>query len=154
MSRDSAKIQHKQMKYAVKDGSSKKTRLVSRLADVPVLTYGAESNFLDFKKKFVTKAKVDFKDLGRLFDLDEYFVPPAIFIDEEVLTDEMDPHGFHRKVIDTEVVDRTRLIAAMKNNRGALYALLKGQLSPEGEDAIKLREGYDAMDEANDPLLL
>ena len=154
MSRDSAKVQHKQMKYAVKDGSSKKTRLVSRLADVPVLTYGAESNFLDFKKKFVTKAKVDFKDLGRLFDLDEYFVPPAIFIDEEVLTDEMDPHGFHRKVIDTEVVDRTRLIAAMKNNRGALYALLKGQLSPEGEDAIKLREGYDAMDEANDPLLL
>ena len=42
----------------------------------------------------------------------------------------------------------------MKNNHGALYALLKGQLSPEGEDAIKLRAGYDDMDEANDPLLL
>ena len=155
MSRDSkAKLQHKQTKYAAKDGSTRRSIPVSRLADVPVLTYGAESNFLDFKKKFVIKAKVDFKDLGKLFDLDEYYVPPAVYIDEDMLTEEADPHGFNRKVIDTEVVDRTRHIAAMKNNHGALYALLKGQLSPEGEDAIKLRAGYDDMDEANDPLLL
>ncbi len=127
MSRDSkAKLQHKQTKYASKDGSARRSRPVSRLADVPVLTYGAESNFLDFKKKFVIKAKVDFK------------VPPAIYIDEDMLTEEADPHGFNRKVIDTEVVDRTRHIAAIKNNHGALYALLKGQLSPEGEDAIQL----------------
>ena len=119
-----------------------------------MLTYGTDSNFLEFKKKFVIKATVEYKDLGRLFELDEYYVPPAIFIDEEVLTEERDPFGFNRKVIEIEVVRRTNLIASMQENRAALYALLKGQLSIEGEDAIKQREGYDAMDEAKDPLLL
>ncbi len=92
MSRNSkAKLQHKQTKYAAKDGSTIRSRPVSRLVDVPVLTYGAESNFLDFKKKFVIKAKVDFKDLGKLFNLNEYYVPPAIFIDEDMLTEEGRP---------------------------------------------------------------
>ena len=87
---------------------------------MPVLTYGADSNFLDFKKKFITKATVEYKDLGRLFELDEYYVPPAIFIDEEVLTEERDPFGFNRKVIEIEVVRRTNLIASMKENRDGL----------------------------------
>ena len=155
MSRDSkARSQHKEINKAAKDGSSRKSRPQSRLADVPILTYGADSNFLEFKRKFIIKATVEFKDLGRTFELDEYYVPPAIFIDEEALTEEADPRGFNRKVIETEVVDRTRLIGTMKNNRGALYALLKGQLSPEGEDAIKLRPGFDEMDAAKDPLTL
>ena len=157
MSRDSKTVnrQHKEANNrALKDRGPRRERLQSRLTDVPVLTYGADSNFLDFKKKFITKATVEYKDLGRLFELDEYYVPPAIFIDEEVLTEERDPFGFNRKVIEIEVVRRTNLIASMNENRAALYALLKGQLSLEGEDAIKQREGYDAMDEAKDPLRL
>ena len=151
---DKANSQHKETNKASKDAGSRRIKPQSRLADVPVLTHGADSNFLEFKRKFIIKATVEFKDLGRMFELNEYYVPPEVFIDEEMLGPDADPHGFHRKVIETEVVDRTKSIARMKNDRAALYALLKGQLSPEGEDAIKLREGFDAMDAAKDPLQL
>jgi len=122
--------------------------------DVPTLTYGRDNNFLEFKSLFALRAITEYKDLGRLVELNAYYVPDAIYIDEEMLGEEQDPHGFHREVIKTEVINRTKVIADMKNNRGALYSMLKGQLSSEGIDALKLRDGFDQMDALKDPLAL
>ena len=65
----------------------------SRLMDVPTLTYGRDNNFLEFKSLFALRAITEYKDLGRLVELNAYYVPDAIYIDEEMLGEEHDPHG-------------------------------------------------------------
>ena len=44
---------------------------------VPTLLYGTNSNYATFKKKIALAAFGQFKDLARLFDLNEYFEPEA-----------------------------------------------------------------------------
>ena len=122
--------------------------------DVPILTYGTENNFLEFKSLLALRAITEFKDLGRLIELNAYYVPDAINIDDDMLNEEHDPHGFNREVIKTEVISRTKNIADMKNNRGALYSMMKGQLTSEVIDALKQRAGFTEMGTLKDPLTL
>lgn len=119
---------------------------------VPTLLYGTHSNYTTFKKKLSLAALAQYKDLGRLFDTNEYYVPDEIDIEQYDL--DYDPHEINLYEYKEARKNRTRRIESMRNDKAGLYALMLQHISNESLDAIKLREGWGAADEDKDPLML
>lgn len=119
---------------------------------VPILLYGTDGNFQLWKKKTSLAALEKYGDLGRLFDLSEYFSPPTIEIEDYDLDE--DPHGLNLSEYKDARKERNRHIAKMKADRSAMYAFMLSNMSNESLDAIKLLDGWPEADELKGPLTL
>ena len=119
---------------------------------VPTLRYGVDNNFPTFKKKMSVAALEAYKDLGRLFDTNEYYEPPVVDESEYDLLE--DPHGLNLSEYKDARKARNRRIDGMKNDRAGLFAYLLMHLSNESLDAVKLRDDWEAANEGKDPLEL
>jgi len=85
---------------------------------VPTLRHGTANNFPTFKKKISVAALVTYKDLAKLFDLNEYFIPPPVDADEYDLED--DPHGLNLSEYKDARKARNRRIESMKSDHAGL----------------------------------
>ena len=120
--------------------------------EVPTLRHGANNNFPLFKKKISVSALETYKDLGRLFDLNEYYAPDEIDEDDYDLED--DPHELNLGEYKEARKSRLRHMASMKSDRTGLYAYILLHLSNESIDAMKLQNEWALADAGKDPLLL
>lgn len=119
---------------------------------IPTLRYGVDNNFPDFKKKLSRGALEMFKDLGRMFDLGEYYSPPEVEAEDYDLED--DPYGANVSDYKDARKNRNRRIEAMIADRPSMFAMALKHLSNESLDAVKLQDGWDDADKEKDPLKL
>jgi hypothetical protein len=119
---------------------------------VPMLRHGTDNNFPAFKKKISVAALEKYHDLGRMFDLGEYFSPEPIDVEFYDLDD--DPHGLNLGDLRDARKSRTRKVENMKSDRAGMFAFIMLRLSNESLDAIKLEEGWDEANDEKDPLAL
>ena len=151
---------HPKSKYATRDESQEQRSKAEKgaIAELPLLRFtenATENNFQIFREALQLYAMVHFKDLGRMIEMEEYYVPPEIEIPPaEDLTPENDPLGFLAHDIRTQVAERRKLMASMQANRSALYSVILGQLSTESKARIKLSEHWLKIDEGKEPLEL
>ena len=119
---------------------------------VPTLRYGKDNNFASFKKKLSVAALETYKDLGRMFDLGEYYVPPEVDLDLYDLDE--DPHGLNLFDLKEARKARNQEIGRMKRERAGMYAFITLHLSADSIDALKLEEDWDITHEHKNPLAL
>ena len=125
---------------------------------LPVLAFTdnvTENNFQTFRDALQLYAMKEYKDLGRMIELEEYYVPPEVVIPPpEELTPEADPGGFKAHDVRAQIAERRKAIASMESNRTALYSVILGQLSTESKARLRLSEHWPAIEANKDPLLL
>ena len=125
------------------------------IAEIGILNYGESNNLQEFKRKLGIYALRQFKDLGHMIELEEYFLPPDIDVPERDAFDEHnDPHGGHSAIYVERLKMREKAIYEMERNRTSLYAVIWGQLSSESEEAVKQADDWDEIEISKDPLRL
>ena len=127
------------------------------IPELPLLRFSenlTENNFQVFRDALHLYAMREYKDLGRIIDTLEYYVPPDVVIPAEVLTPETDPGGFKAHAIRAQVTERFKYITAMESNRSSLYSVILGQLSTESTARIKQSTEWTSIEESRDPLRL
>jgi hypothetical protein len=123
--------------------------------EIGVLNYGEKNNLQDFKRKLGIYALRQYKDLGHMIELEDYYVPPLIADpDMDAFDDYNDPHGAHRAIYVERLKMREKAVFEMECNRTSLYAVIWGQLSSESEEAVKQAEDWDEIETSKDPLRL
>ena len=105
-----------------------------------------------FKNKLSVAALKEYRDLGRMFDLGEYYVPNEIYVDG--YDPEDDPFGLKLDQLRGSLRNRMKNIDSMKSDRPRLFAFMMLLLSNESLDTIKLNAEWDEANTLKDPLLL
>lgn len=125
------------------------------IAEIGILNYGESNNLQDFKRKLGIYALRQFKDLGHMIELEDYYVPPEVEEPDADAFDEYnDPHGAKRAIYVERLKMREKAIYEMERNRTSLYAVIWGQLSSESEEAVKQADDWDEIELSKDPLRL
>lgn len=119
---------------------------------VPILRYGANTNFLKFKEKLSRAALKEYGDLGRLIEDMRYYEPPMIDEDDYHLDD--DPRQVQIRLYTDAMRERLKSIREMRDDRSKLYAMIETYLSKESLDEIKQHRNYDTFHAEKDPLEL
>ena len=132
---------------------------------VPVLTYGPNNNYIEFRKRMSIAASKLYGDLGRIIEDERYYVPDPIDNTIYNLQDEIE------KAICIELnKERERYINKMSRERPQLYAFILSKVSRESEDELKryvldqttitgttattTQHTFKEINEAKDPLML
>jgi len=122
--------------------------------DIPILTYGPNSNLLEFRKLLSIKAQLDFGELGRLVETLVYPTFAPVAYNPADLTPASDPHGLIKKAVEQRVVNLEKDLHEMTKNKVKLYALIWGKMSVESRDIVKLHADYATFSVSKDPLKL
>jgi hypothetical protein len=96
---------------------------------LPVLHYGATTNFIGFKKAIVPYCETRCGLLAKFFHTNQYFDIPEPVIDPRALTPRNYPFGFEREKIKNQYKENARMQQEFLNNKTAKFALIWGQLS-------------------------
>jgi len=108
------------------------------IAEIGFLNYGENNNLQDFKRKLSIYSFRQFKILGHMIELEEYFVPPDISDPNPNAFDQYnDPLGGLRVIyIERLMRGGEKVIYEMQSNRTALYSVIWGQLSSESDEKV------------------
>ena len=150
---DTEEIQKKSFRERV-SGKNIPTRESSRrrnLVDgVSNLIYGESNNFIEIERELLVQARLKFGKLGDLIRTLEYYVPEEI----EYNLEELENNPMKKEQVKVKVVNREQNILRMQDNRAALYSMMWGILSLEGEEAVRKSEEFDKAEEDLNPLSL
>lgn len=126
------------------------------IPELPVLRYGRNSNYEEFKRKITLYAEREYKQLASFFRTNAYFEVPALegTFDPEELLAENDPFGIVRAQLIEETRLRVRLVNQMNNDKPALFAVIWGQLSAESEQVVMQHAQWNVISRRDDPLVL
>lgn len=95
------------------------------ITEIGTLNYGDNNNLQEFKRKLGIYALRQFKDLGHMIELEEYYVPPEIpDPDEDAFDEHHDPHGALRAIYIERMKMREKAIYEMERNRTSLYSVI------------------------------
>lgn len=114
------------------------------------LRYGETNNFIEVERELLVQARLKFGKLGDLIRTLEYYVPDEI----EYNLEELENDPMKKEQVKVKVVNREQNILRMQDNRPALYSMMWGILSLEGEEAVKKSEDFDQAEASLDPLAL
>ena len=135
----------------------KESRTLNSDQDVPMLKFGPNNNYVLFKERLSTACLEKFGKLGRLIDLEEYWMPPEIdkrkYLVKDNKTDDTVKEIMKQTMIQ-DIKDRSNLIAKMESNRDNMFAYIESKLSKESLDEVKRHKDYDAAKREVDPLRL
>ena len=99
---------------------------------VPVLTYGPNNNYIEFRKRMAIAASKMYGDLGRIIEDEKYYSPDPLDNTQYNMQDEIE------KAICLELnKERERHINKMTRERPQLYAFILSKLSQTSEDELK-----------------
>ena len=118
---------------------------------VPILTYGANSNYLEWKEKITEICLVKFGFLGRCIKNGAYWLPPVVPNNYNPATD---PHGLALDALKQAMKHRQNQVNEMLEKRPAMYGYILTTLSSESKDKIKTDPTYVAYNANEDPLNL
>ena len=98
--------------------------------NVPMLTFGTNTNYATFKERLTISCVEKYGDLARLLTDGKYYVP-----------DELDPNDFATDVDAMKEIKKQEMLSEVKERRGAInkmkrerpnmYAYIFSKLSPE-----------------------
>ena len=139
-----------------KSGSwQKNIQVKGAIEDLPVLRYGDNSNYAEFKRALSTYALRVYGELGVIIDDFEY---PQVHNPELVLEDyeeDADPVGVLKHITFERFKIREQEEADMRKKKPQLFATIWGQLSRESEEKIRQLTHYeDSIRKTRDPLEL
>ena len=130
----------------VKSGIIEKKKLNSD-ENVPMLTFGAGTNFAVFQEALSVACLEKYGDLGRLIEDDEYHVPPFVkkedHLPPEEDFDDPDIQAIYQQGYAESVKQRIKDIAKMKSQRSSLYAYIRSKLSVESENEVKRHNDFE-----------
>jgi hypothetical protein len=118
--------------------------------ELPLLQYGATTNFIQFRKALVPYCENKFKELATFFHTNEYFMVGNIEFDPLELTEDNDPFGFKKELIKQKYRDREKLQQELQSNSYALFGLIWGQLSESSIQVVTQHTDFDAIRELRD----
>ena len=119
---------------------------------VPKLTYGSNSNYIQWKEALFKACMVKYEHLGSCIQTGEYYEPPEIITNTYVKA--QDPNGFILESLKSQIKCRQSEISEMVKKRPGMYGYILSTLSAESEDKIKSDSTYDAFNLEKDPLAL
>ncbi len=120
--------------------------------DVPKLTYGPNTNYIQWREALFKVCMVKYEHLGTCIQTGQYYEPPEVITNTYVKA--QDPNGFILESLKSQIKSRQSEIADMQRKRPGMYGYIITTLSIESEDKIKSDPGYDAFNLAKDPLAL
>jgi hypothetical protein len=139
-----------------KKGSKKKspTSVTSLNSDtaVPMLRFGANTNFDNFRKKISITCMEKYKNLGRLIQDEKYYEPPVINHSDYDLVN--DPHEIERTRLKEAYKRRDKEVGDMQVDRTSMYAYIISKLSKESLDEIQGDANWASNKASRDPLEL
>jgi len=124
----------------------------SKPDDVIVLTYGSNSNLLEFRKRVAVKAQLEYGELGRVVETLQYPVFPPVHYNAEDLSKANDPHGIKKKAVEQRVANQVKDENECQKNKVKLYALIWSHMSTESRDIVKQHSSYESLSQAKEPL--
>ena len=109
--------------------------------NVPMLTFGAGTNFATFQEALSVACLEKYGDLGRLIKDDAYYEPPYVMRAEylppgDEITDP-EVNEAYKSAYTESVKQRIKDIAKMKSQRSSLYAYIHSKLSVESENEVE-----------------
>ena len=113
------------------------SKKVSRHEGVELLTGGANSNVITWKKQVADLILEKYGDLGKFLDSGHYYEPPAIEWDPQEYSPEADPLGMKKEALKFKVQHRLKLVEDMARSRTACFATIRSLLSTETELAVR-----------------
>jgi hypothetical protein len=131
--------------------------------DLPLLKYGSNANFEQFKRAIANYAEREYPSLSSIFTVGEYVEPPPIIVSDaedaayrpEQLSQKNDPYGILKAQVQEEVRERVKKINIMQDKKKSLFAVIWGQLSPESEQIVMQHEYWaEFIADHSDPLKL
>ena len=125
-----------------------------KFEDIPILTYGSNSNLLEFRKLLSIKAQLDFGELGKVVETLVYPTFAPVAYNPSDLSPAADPHGLIKKAVEQRVINLEKDIHENNKNKVKLYALTWGKMSVESRDIVKLHSDYTTFSSSKDPLRL
>jgi hypothetical protein len=115
---------------------------------IPMLRYGKGNNFYKFRETLSEVAMEKFGNLGKLIDLEEYYLPEMVFTDFEAM-------GYSDTRIERleleEYKEHTRKLTKMEEDRPKLYGLIMQHMSVESKDEVAQDEEYEEWHQDKDP---
>jgi hypothetical protein len=100
---------------------------------IPILRYGKGNNFYKFRETLSEVAMEKFGNLGKLIDLEEYYLPEMVFTDFKAM-------GYSDARIERleleEYNEHTRKLTKMEEDRPKLYGLIIQHMSIESKDEV------------------
>ena len=124
--------------------------------NVPMLTFGAASNFTVFREALSVACLEKYGNLGRIIKEDGYYDVPEVNRDdyqppEEEREDPRIVYFYDQDYLEALKL-RRREIRKMDAQKPSLYAYLMSKLSPESINQIERDLAYPQFSEAVDPL--
>jgi hypothetical protein len=115
---------------------------------IPILKYGKGNNFYKFKTAVSTQAMKEFGNLGKLINLEAYYVP---VFDPPDLTDQ----GLTAAQLNAMRLDalksHLKVIEKMKADRPKLYGLIWEKMSVESRDEVSQDAAFEEWSTDADP---
>jgi hypothetical protein len=93
-------------------------------------------------------------DLGRLIKDEKYYEPPEVDRSKYPLSDDKDPDGINKMLLQEALKARQKAVLKMANERASFYGFVLNKLSNESLDELKRHEKYSTFDPALDVLEL
>ena len=138
-------------------GSSKPDSDQKSASKSNILTFpgpNQSSNFAFWLELIEQKSLLDYGNLGRMYKLNDYYVPPEIKYDANDLSTAKDPLGMARKAIESQIINRSKEMSEMERNRTPMFALILSRITDEGRQKMEQDPGWQAIDDSKDPLSL
>ena len=124
--------------------------------NVPMLTFGAASNFTVFREALSVACLEKYGNLGRIIKEDGYYKVPEVNRDDYQPPEEEREDARIAYFYDQDYLEalklRRREIGKMDAQKPSLYAYLMSKLSPESINQIERDLAYPEFSEAVDPL--
>ena len=121
--------------------------------NVPMLTFGTNTNYGTFKEKLTISCVEKYGNLARFLNDGKYYEPDELNPDDFVTAvDAM--KEIKRQEMLVEVKERRTAINKMKRERPNMYAYIFLKLSPESEQEVKRHKDYNTFTKSLDPLAL
>jgi len=113
-----------------------------------MLRYGKGNNFYKFREALSEVAMEKYGNLGKLIDLERYYLPDIEFTDFEAM-------GYSEARIERleleEYKEHTRKLTKMEEDRPKLYGLIMQHMSVESKDEVAQDEDYEDWHRDKDP---
>ena len=107
---------------------------------ISMLRYGKGNNFYKFRETLSEVAMEKFGNLGKLIDLEEYYLPEMVFTDFEAM-------GYSDARIERleleEHKEHTRKLTKMEEDHPKLCGLIMQHMSIESKDEVAQDEDYE-----------
>jgi hypothetical protein len=113
-------------------------------------------NLAKWKEHIEAHAAHHFKELSRMFRLNEYYSPPVVEIprndDLNRITPDLDPGGYLADEYRAKIRIRLQLMASMESNRYPLYTAMRERLSATSEQILMCDDTWSSIEQNQDPL--